>query len=90
MFLILLLTLPTGSAEELADLKIAYEEAEGDMDVIMDSVLCCTADDEERFTNILKDLIQQGELTDYKAFSKEFKKKKTARQRRVSTHNMKL
>ncbi|KAK7092638.1 hypothetical protein V1264_008354 [Littorina saxatilis] len=73
-----------GSADELADLKTAYIDAEGDMDIIMDSVLCSTPEDEERFTQILQDLTKDKELPEFKAFTKESKKKKSARQRRAA------
>ena len=72
-----------GSEEELADLKTAYMEGEGDMGVIIDSVLCCTAEDEDRFAGILTDLIHAGELPEFDAFMKESVKKKAARQKKV-------
>lgn len=73
----------TESGEELKDLKEAYLEFEGDMDEIMENVLCCTAEDEERFVETLEELISAGELPDFDAFSKESKKKKAARKRKV-------
>ena len=75
--------LSPGSADELEDLKAAYMDSEGDMGIIMDSILCSTAEDEERFTQILHDLVKDGELPEFEAFIKESKRKKTARQRRV-------
>lgn len=72
-----------GSKEETEDLKEAYLQSEGDMDEIMDSIMCATVDDEVRFTKILKDLIKKKEIPDYPAFTKESKTKKTARKRRV-------
>lgn len=59
-------------------------KTEGDMDLIMDSIPCSTPQDEERFTDIIKELIQNDKVPDYKKFSKETKKKKQARKRRVS------
>ena len=53
------------------------------MDVIMDSVMCSVAEDEERFTQILRDLVRDGDLPEFKTFTKESKRKKVARQRRV-------
>ena len=73
----------SGSEDEIADLKAAYLESEGDMDVIMDSVLCSNPDDEPRYTKLLKEMIKKGEVPDFKAFSKESAKKKSARQKRV-------
>ena len=72
------------SADELEDLKAAYMDAEGDMGVIIGTVLCSTAADEGRFTQILHDLVKDGELPEFEAFTKESKRKKAARQRRVS------
>ena len=72
-----------GSDEELADLRSAYTDYEGDMDRIMDSVLCATPEDEPRFRQILTDLITNKALPDYKAFTKEKKSKVKERKRRV-------
>ncbi|XP_061183153.1 dnaJ homolog subfamily C member 9-like [Saccostrea echinata] len=70
------------SEEELEDLKTAYIECEGDMDGIIDSVMCATIEDEARFTKILKQLIRKKEIPDFPAFSKEGKKKKAERKRK--------
>ena len=53
------------SAEELSDLKQAYIESEGDMNHILDNVLCCTFEDEDRFSNQIKDWIEDGEVKRY-------------------------
>lgn len=71
------------SPEELNDLKSAYLDSEGNMDEIIDSVLCATIDDEARFTKILKGLIKKKEIPDFPAFSKEGKTKKSERKRKV-------
>lgn len=71
------------SSEELGDLKSAYIENEGNMDDIIDTVLCATIDDEPRFTKTLKGLIKKKEIPDFPAFSKEGKSKKNARKRKV-------
>ncbi|XP_055996902.1 dnaJ homolog subfamily C member 9-like [Ostrea edulis] len=70
------------SAEELEDLKSAYVECEGDMDKIIDTVMCATIEDEPRFAKILKLLIKKKEVPDFPSFSKEGKAKKTARKRK--------
>jgi len=67
------------SAEELSDLKQAYLDSEGDMERVMEMVLCCTYKDEPRFSDTLTRLIQDGELPDFPKFSKENKKTKNAR-----------
>jgi hypothetical protein len=74
----------SGSEEELCDVRAAYIEGEGDMDVVMDTVMCATGEDETRFTAILSDLIARDDVPDFPAFSKESKKKKDGRKRRVS------
>ena len=61
-----------GSEEEMADLRAAYLDGDGDMDYIMDNVLCATQDeDEARFSDIIKKWIEDGEVQDLKKFSKE-------------------
>merc|ERR1712029_761810 len=42
-----------GSTEEEEELKNAYIESEGQMGVIIDSVMCATIDDESRFHDLI-------------------------------------
>merc|ERR1712037_991427 len=73
-----------GSEEELADLKAAYLDGDGDMDYIMDNVLCATPEeDETRFSDVIRKWIAAGEAPDLKKFSKESAKKKKERKRRA-------
>jgi DnaJ family protein C protein 9 len=72
-----------GSSEELEELKQAYINSQGDMDHIIDSVMCATVEDEPRFREILKGLIDEGTLTAYSAFTLEKKSKQEARKRRA-------
>ncbi|KAM9379976.1 dnaJ homolog subfamily C member 9 [Phaethornis superciliosus] len=71
------------SEEELADIKAAYMDFEGDMDRIMDSVLCVDYTDEPRIRKIIEKAIDDGEVPSYKCFVKESKQKRTARKRRA-------
>ncbi|XP_020638843.1 dnaJ homolog subfamily C member 9 [Pogona vitticeps] len=71
------------SAEELEDVKAAYEDFKGDMDKIMESVLCVDYTDEPRIRKIIQQAIDSGELPSYKAFVKESKQKINARKRRA-------
>ncbi|NXF88845.1 DNJC9 protein, partial [Eubucco bourcierii] len=71
------------SEEELADIKAAYVDFEGDMDRIMESVLCVEYTDEPRIRKIIEKAIDAGEVPSYKAFVKESKQKMIARKRRV-------
>ena len=64
-------------------MKSAYLECDGDMDVIMDSVMCATVDDEDRFRDLLNDLITKKEVPSFKKFTKEKKVKKSQRKKRV-------
>ncbi|XP_077993800.1 dnaJ homolog subfamily C member 9-like [Glandiceps talaboti] len=68
-----------GSDEELKDLQEAYMEYEGDMEVIMENVLCCTEEDEPRFRKILKRCIKTKQLPAFDAFTNESKGKRKAR-----------
>uniref|UniRef100_A0A8D0C6N6 DnaJ homolog subfamily C member 9 n=1 Tax=Salvator merianae TaxID=96440 RepID=A0A8D0C6N6_SALMN len=71
------------SEEELADIKAAYEDFKGDMDKIMESVLCVDHTDEPRIRQIIQCAIDSGELKSYKVFANESKQKMTARKRRA-------
>ncbi|XP_010159109.1 PREDICTED: dnaJ homolog subfamily C member 9, partial [Eurypyga helias] len=72
-----------GSEEELADIKAAYVDFEGDMDKIMESVLCASYVDEPRIRGILQKAIDAGEVPPYKSFVRESKQKMMARKRRA-------
>ncbi|XP_008942634.1 PREDICTED: dnaJ homolog subfamily C member 9, partial [Merops nubicus] len=72
-----------GSEEELADIKTAYLDFEGDMDRIMESVLCVDYTDEPRIRKIIEEAIEAGEVPSYKAFVKESKRKMSARKRQA-------
>lgn len=67
------------SDEEAEDLKKAYLESEGDMDAIIDNVICATVDDEPRFTEILVGWIKEGKVPDFEKFSHETKENKKKR-----------
>nr|XP_051679182.1 dnaJ homolog subfamily C member 9 isoform X1 [Oryctolagus cuniculus] len=72
-----------GSEEELADIKQAYLDFKGDMDQIMESVLCVQYTEEPRIRNIIQQAIDAREVPSYKAFVKESKQKMNARKRRA-------
>ena len=62
-----------------------YCECEGDMDKIIDSVMCATVEDEPRFVKILKDLIKTKEVPKYPAFNRTTSKtQSTSRKRKVN------
>ncbi|KAG7171566.1 dnaJ homolog subfamily C member 9-like [Homarus americanus] len=72
------------SDEELNDLKQAYIEGEGDMEYILQYVLCCTIDDEARFTKIIHRWIKKKEVPNFSNFSNETKRKKETRKRKAA------
>jgi len=73
----------SGSDEELEDLKAAYTSCRGDMDKIIETVLCATIEDEPRFRQILENLVADGSIEAYPAFTNERKSKAVARKRKV-------
>ena len=74
-----------GSDEELSALKNAYRASKGDMQKMIDSVMCATTDDEERFREILLPLIESKELPSYKQFTNESKLSKQKRKTKVNS-----
>jgi len=66
-------------------LKAAYTSCRGNMDEILESVLCATIDDEPRFRQILEKLIADGSVKAYSAFTNERSSKAVARKRKVTT-----
>uniref|UniRef100_A0A8C4X0W6 DnaJ homolog subfamily C member 9 n=2 Tax=Eptatretus burgeri TaxID=7764 RepID=A0A8C4X0W6_EPTBU len=70
------------SEEERDDLKKAYLDSRGDMNQILETMLCASIEDEPRFLNFLETSIKAGDLPTYPAFSKESKQKRESRRRR--------
>jgi len=70
------------SAEEDQDLKKAYMETDGDMDMIIDTVLCATTDDEPRFAEKIQGWIDSEEVPAFEKFSHETKENKSKRKKR--------
>ncbi|KAJ7426906.1 DnaJ subfamily C member 9 [Willisornis vidua] len=71
------------SEEEVADVKAAYLNFQGDMDRIMESVMCADYTDEPRIREMIQQAIDSGELPSYKAFVKESKQKMMSRRKRA-------
>ena len=69
------------SEEEREDLKKAYIEAEGNMGQILDTVMCSREEDEERFRDMINEMIKNKEVKKFKAFSKASKAEKENRKR---------
>ncbi|XP_045159631.2 dnaJ homolog subfamily C member 9-like isoform X2 [Mercenaria mercenaria] len=72
-----------GSQEELDDLKTAYVEFKGDMEEILNNVMCSHTDDEPRFSKVIKDWIKAKEVPAFTKFTKETKKSKENRKRKA-------
>ncbi|XP_075466930.1 dnaJ homolog subfamily C member 9 [Ascaphus truei] len=72
-----------GSEEEKADIIQAYKDFQGDMDGIMESVLCACDADEPRIRKIIQKAIKSEEIPSYDGFAKETKKKREQRKKRA-------
>ncbi|KAL2260501.1 hypothetical protein VTK26DRAFT_5463 [Humicola hyalothermophila] len=69
-----------GSDEERGDILAAYEEYEGDMDGVYESVMLSNVlEDDERFREIIDKAIEAGDVPSFPAYAKETKKSKQAR-----------
>ncbi|KAI1826716.1 DnaJ domain-containing protein [Xylaria intraflava] len=69
-----------GSEEERDDILVAYEEHEGNMDAVYESVMLSdVVQDDERFRKIIDDAIASKDVKAFKAYTKESKKSKQAR-----------
>lgn len=73
-----------GSDEELSDLTAIYISSEGDMNAIMDQMMCSSHEDEPRFHKILQTLIEDESVPAFEAFTKESKQKRAARLKKVT------
>lgn len=71
-----------GSSEEIADIKKYYNSSKGDMDMIMESIMLVTFDEEDRIRVIIDDLIKNKEVKSYQRYVKEDLKKRKRREKR--------
>ena len=65
------------------DLKQAYIDGEGDMQFILDNVLCCSDEDQERFNDIIMGWVEKEEVPFFKAFRKLNAKEAKIRKRKA-------
>lgn len=69
-----------GSEEEKDDILIAYEQCEGNMDGVYENViLSSVTEDDERFREIIDQAIQDNDVPNFKAYTKESKTRRAAR-----------
>lgn len=69
-----------GGEEEREAVLAAYEEGEGDMDAVYESVMHSNViDDDERFRRMIDAAIKSGEVQSFDQYSKESKKSRDAR-----------
>lgn len=73
-----------GSEEERDDVLQAYEEGEGDMDMVYEMVMCSNVvDDDKRFRNYIDQAIKNGKVEEFDIYAKETKDKKRGRVRKA-------
>ncbi|XP_044734477.1 dnaJ homolog subfamily C member 9 [Chrysoperla carnea] len=71
-----------GSEIELKDLKRAYVDSKGNMDYILETVPFTNCDDEPRLHELVRKMIDDGEVQEYKSFTQEPEAKKLKRRRK--------
>ena len=71
------------SEEERDDLQQTYLDFEGDMDRILEVMLCARIEDEPRFRKYLDMSVRAGDLPDYPAFSSQSKQKRESQKGKV-------
>lgn len=73
------------SKEELEDLKKIYLDSGGNMETILNSIMCANDEDEPRLRSILADLIQKKKLPAFDVFLKEDEKKTKIRKKKYAS-----
>ena len=69
-----------GSDEERDDLLVSYEENEGDMDRVYESVMLSNPlEDDERFRAIIDEAVASGDVPAFGAYTRESKRSRRAR-----------
>lgn len=73
-----------GSQEETDDILEAYEDAQGDMDVVFESVIHSQIEeDEKRFRKVIDAAIEEDQVPKFKKYTKETEKAKKQRQKKA-------
>ncbi|KAK4053127.1 hypothetical protein OIV83_001862 [Microbotryomycetes sp. JL201] len=72
----------TGSDEEKQDLFNAYKTFQGDIESILNNIMCSTHDDETRFVTLIDDAIHSRELPKFKQWTKSSKDTKAKQKRK--------
>lgn len=73
-----------GSDEERDDILIAYEQCEGDMDQLYETVLLSSVtEDDERFRRIIDEAVASEDVPAFPAYTKEANKKRQSRLKRA-------
>ncbi|OQR74790.1 dnaJsubfamily C member 9-like [Tropilaelaps mercedesae] len=73
-----------GSEEEREDLKRSYEKSKGDMNKIAEYLIGYDVYNEDRLCKLLYEMIDAGEITEYRAFTKESAASKRKRQKKYA------
>ncbi|KAK7408742.1 hypothetical protein QQX98_009099 [Neonectria punicea] len=69
-----------GSDEEKDDILIAYEQCEGDMDLVYEQVMLSDVlEDDERFRKIIEEAIEGNDVPRFPAYARESKKRRETR-----------
>lgn len=69
-----------GSDEEKDDILIAYEQCEGNMDLVYEQVMLSDVlEDDERFRKIIEEAIESNDVPRFPAYTRESKKRREAR-----------
>ncbi|KAK9891734.1 hypothetical protein WA026_016531 [Henosepilachna vigintioctopunctata] len=68
-----------GSETELRDIKKAYILSKGDMDVMLGFIPFSNCDSEPRIIEIVREMVEKGEVEEYKRFFSESARKKKRR-----------
>lgn len=71
------------SEKEKEDIKKCYLESEGDLDQIIENVLCASYEDEERFKSIIQKCIDTDELPSLEKFTNENTSKRNKRKKKA-------
>ncbi|KAL1492180.1 hypothetical protein ABEB36_012665 [Hypothenemus hampei] len=71
-----------GSDTERRDIKRAYEAGKGNMNFILEMVPFSSYDKEDRIIEIVRDMVEKGEVKEYKGFFNESKAKKARRHKK--------
>jgi DnaJ homolog subfamily C member 9 len=76
--------LTVGTEEEAGDVLQAYEDGEGSVQFIIDTIMGCSYEDEPRFIKLVNDAIKEGKVEEFPKWKKDTNDKAVSKRKKAA------